>query len=91
MNEAETFPEKTFQHLGFEFTVRGGSGLYNYKFDEKWNQLNHSLKSREEQMKTSFKLAQKGQGLLVDQDSGEQIPSAEYTPTKGSVSVKKVE
>lgn len=91
LDEADLYPDKTFQEHGFEFTVKSGGARYSYKFDDRWKELNEAVKKRQEQMQTSFKLSQKGQGMLIDDDTGEEIPAAEVSYAKSSISIKKVE
>lgn len=89
-DEADKHPEKTFELNGYEFTKKAGGGRYDYKCSGIWENKKKDLDSYQKLMQLSYKALQAGSALMVDTD-GVEIPSAEYTPTKHSLSVKKIE
>lgn len=90
MNDAELEDGKTFKKKGFEFTIRGGGGRYSYKEDQVWVNMEGEKKKHEQLMQQAYKLTQSGGGLVYDAE-GVEVIAASYTPTKGSLSIKKVD
>jgi hypothetical protein len=84
LDEADRWTEKSFDNNDYSVTKKAGSGKFNYKDDEEWSNLNSMLKSREEDLKTAYKMSPKE--CVID---GEVIPVVSYTHYSSSLSIKK--
>lgn len=73
-----------------EMVIRGSYQIstrsttrHDYKHDESWSSIKHSLSSRESQMKKAYAMSLKNQ-VLTDLETGEAIPPSQ---AKTSISV----
>lgn len=86
MEEANKYPDKTFQYKGMTFTRIEGRA--NYKFDHlpMWVAMKEEMKSFEERAKAASKNVQIGAQMVTE--DGEVIYPAIVTYSKSSLSVK---
>ena len=82
IDEFDKYGEKSLDKHGATFK-KASSGRYTYKHYDRWNEVNDERKEIEDKMKQAYK------GMtIVDEETGEQIPAADYTPNRESISVK---
>lgn len=86
--EAEKYPEKTFNAEGFTFEKRNGGVIYSYKTIPQWQKLEAEKKACEKQAQTVWKLYQQT-GRRPITDEGEELPLPEISYRKDSLVVKK--
>lgn len=68
ITEAGKYPDKKFK--GSSFEVKNNPTTYDFETDKVYNDINEKLKFRKGQLTQALKV----NGVLVDEDSGEQIP-----------------
>jgi hypothetical protein len=85
--EADKYPEKSFEAEGFNFEKRNGGISYNYKGIPEWMEIENKKKALEKQAQTTWKLYQQT-GRRPITDDGEELPLPEITPRKDSLVVK---
>lgn len=82
ISEFEKYGEKTVKLSGFEF-AKTQSGRYKFTHP-RLEEIESEAKSIQKKMQAAYNL-----GInVVDEDTGESYPPAEYTPSKISLSVK---
>ena len=84
---ADEYPEKTFSHSGLIIEKRAGRKVYDFKQIPTWNDLNTSLKDFEKKCKGAYDAWSKGT-VLVDEETGEQIPLPGVKNTKDVLVIK---
>lgn len=87
LDEANKYPEKTFNDFGFSFEKRNGSTRYSYSHIKAHKELKEKLKEVEEKSKQAY--LSKIKGLLTANKDGEEIELPKVTHTKDSLIVKK--
>lgn len=86
-DEADKYPEKSFEAEGFKFEKRNGGLTYNYKGIPEWNRVDAKKKELEKQAQTAWKLYQQtGQKPITEE--GEELPLPEIGYRKDSLVVK---
>ena len=92
LEEAARYPEGQGSYEGLEWTYKKGSGKYDYSVDHEYaalkeqrDKLDDLIKERQELLKQSYKMAQRGDELVVN---GELIPVPKFIPYSDSISVK---
>lgn len=65
------------KHEGYEITIQGGSGRYDFKDIKEVVDAEEQLKGLKEKHKQAYKMHLKGQ-LVVDEDTGEIVQPAGY-------------
>ena len=80
--EFERHKQKTVKHLGCDITI-SASGRYSYNHSPEWTNLNKERKELEKKMQAAYKTKLD----LVDNETGEIIPMAEYTPNVKSLRI----
>ena len=60
------------------------SGRHSYDHDHTWTRIKEQLTMREKIMQ----LANKSNGPMLDEDTGEYVPPSRYTPSKESITIK---
>jgi len=84
IDEAKKYPEKSFEHLGFNFELRNGKSTYQFDHIDLWKDKKTELKRLEEISKASLKNG----SVAIDSDTGEEIPPAKVSFSKDSLIVK---
>ena len=74
-----------YEWSGHKFETTA-SGRYDYSESEKWNDLNDRKKAFEKDMQHSFKTGK----IIFDEETGEEIVSANYKPNKISYKITKL-
>ena len=87
LDEAEKYPEKSFELDGYVFEKRNGATRYSYKNIPEWQTYNEALKNCEARHKQAFISRQKG--LLIASEDGEEIVLPEVNYSKNGLIVKK--
>lgn len=85
-DEANGYPENEFTHKGYLISKKTGSGKYNYKECSEWSNLKKQLTAREQLLKQ----ASKGNAIIVDPETGEEIQPVSYTHYADSITIKKI-
>lgn len=70
IDECEKHPEKSFEYKGAKITKSSTAALYNWSDDKVYTEYNEKIKERQSQLK----LAVKNKEVIVDPETGEQIP-----------------
>lgn len=86
LDEFDMYGEKTVKKRGHTIIKQEGRGRYNYSKYEGYMDKKKSLKEVEEKMKAAYKT----NSTIVDEDTGEVIPPAEFNPGKTVLAVKEV-
>ncbi|TNE74969.1 hypothetical protein EP331_00320 [bacterium] len=81
LEEAEKYPEKTFEHKGVKVEKRAGRKVYDFKNIQEWNNLNQNVKLFESKSKAAYDAYQKGL-KMYDEETGEEIPIPSVYNTK---------
>ena len=84
-DEASRHPGKSFDVYGANVQIREGSIGPNCDQDTVYAELKAQLKDREELLKLAFKQA--GKSMIVDPNTGEEIPVCEAKATKSSIAI----
>ena len=84
-DEAVKYPGKSFDVYGANVQIREGSLGPNCDQDPIYAQIKAQLKDREELLKLAFKQA--GKSMIVDPNTGEEIPVCEAKATKSSIAI----
>jgi hypothetical protein len=84
-DEASKHPGKSFDVYGANVQIREGSIGPNCDQDTVYAELKAQLKDREELLKLAFKQA--GKSMIVDPNTGEEIPVCEAKATKSSIAI----
>jgi hypothetical protein len=84
-DEAYKHPGKSFDVYGANVQIREGSIGPNCDQDTVYAELKAQLKDREELLKLAFKQA--GKSMIVDPNTGEEIPVCEAKATKSSIAI----
>lgn len=84
--ELDKYGQDKIQKRGFEVHRRSGAGKYTYHKYSGYMDLENKMKSLKEKMKA----AHKTKSEMLDPETGEIIPAAEYTPGKTVIAVKEV-
>ncbi len=83
---ADKYGAKTFEHGGYEVTLRDGSKRFNFKPVQEWSKAKQSITEIEAKYRAAWALADKGT-KPVDAETGEVLDLPEVTYTKASISV----
>jgi hypothetical protein len=84
-DEAAKHPGRSFDVYGASVQIREGSLGPNCDQDPIYAQMKAVLKDREELLKLAFKQA--GKSMIVDPNTGEEIPVCEAKATKSSIAI----
>jgi len=76
--------QKSYTEHGYEFSLVQ-SGRYEYKSNHNYLRLRKEIKQLEEKMK----IALAENTILIDRETGEVFPPAEYIPNKISIKITK--
>ncbi len=87
LNEADEQGEKTFNLHGYSFEKRNGRATYSFKHIPDYVEAESFLKEMKAKYTNALKLSEKGQ-VLIDENTGEQVPVAHVTYSKDSIIVK---
>ena len=83
--EASKYGAKRFERFSAVIQMKEASESPDYAEDPIWQQLNAKLKAREEQLKQAFQM--RGKGVLIDEDTGEQVLVVPPKFTKGNITI----
>jgi hypothetical protein len=89
INEADKYPEKTFEFEGHRFEKRNGGVSYDFKHLDEWNVAKNNLKAIEDKYKGAY-LNCNGGLISVDSDTGEELELPHIKPRKDSLVIKGV-
>ena len=70
MDEADKYPERTFDYFGATVSKSSTGARYNWEDDKVYKSLKVDLDMRQEQLKRAVKYDE----LIIDEETGEQIP-----------------
>lgn len=87
VEEAEKYKGQTYKGYHVQVTELGGRYVYNHI--PEYEDAQHQLKAIEAKAKDAFNAWKKGQ-TLVDDETGEVLPIAEYKAGKTSITLKPV-
>lgn len=89
IDEAEDYPENTFEEDGVEFTKRNGSTRYSFSHIPEVKELETHLKAVKEKYKQAYLSHQKG--LMIASEDGEELILPKISYTKASLQAKKLQ
>jgi hypothetical protein len=84
IDELSNYPKSTAEINGAKLEVRATAGRWNYKDISQWAELDAQRKQIEEKAKQAYNLKMKGIEAF-DEETGELIESADYTPGKDTI------
>lgn len=87
LSDADQRSEKSFQVDGLLIERKSGRKIYDFKSIPQWMSANEKLKAIESQCKGAYQMYEKG-GILVDEETGEQVPLPGVKHTKDTLIVK---
>jgi hypothetical protein len=83
LDEFDKYGEKEIEKHGKVISKVSGRGKYSYDHYEPYVKLNNERKDLETKMKSALKAG----GGVLNEDTGELVPPAEYSPGKESIRV----
>lgn len=83
LDEFDNYGEKEVEKHGKVISKVSGRGRYSYDHYQPYVKLNNERKDLETKMKSALKAG----GGVVDEDTGEIVPPAEYSPGKETLRV----
>lgn len=78
---------KSFERFGAMVILKEGADTCDYTQDDEYQRIDAMLKDRKEKLSLAYKMAQKGQ-IMVDSETGEQIPVMPAKPTKPTITIQ---
>lgn len=86
--EAENYPEKTFNYKGVKVEKRTGRKVYNFKHIPEWVEATKAVKDKESRYKAAYDAYQKG--VTMSDENGEVVPVPEVNYTDDVLVLKYV-
>lgn len=86
IDEADKYEGKSFKAFGANIEKSSAGAKWDFKEISNWQKLEKDKKEYEEKLKTSYKMAEKGDVYVTE--GGEVIPVPKHTPGKTIIKVK---
>jgi hypothetical protein len=84
--EAEKYGSKTFEDMGYRFSLSDGRRTYDFKHIGEWKVADNNKRSIEDKYKQA--LAGSERGLMAVSEDGEELELPRVTYSKPSISVR---
>lgn len=85
-SEASKYGSKTFEDMGYKFTLTDGRRSYNFKEIQEWVEVEQAKKDIEEKYKQALLSHEKG--LMAVSNDGEELTLPKVTYSKPSISIR---
>jgi len=86
--EAMKYGEKTFQDMGYRFTLTDGRRTYDFKHIQEWRQADSIKRDIEAKYKAALDNIDKG--LMAISSEGEELDLPKVSYSKSSISVRQL-
>lgn len=78
LEEANKYPDKTFEDYGFKFERRNGSARYSFKHIEEWSNLKEQLSDVEQRAKQAYSSYKSGLTSVSEDGEVMELPEVTY-------------